>query len=96
MLLKKEIKHAISFDTPDLAAKKNFIALKAEVDKLDINNLVNVPNSLNNLKTKADDLDVCKLKTVSVVLKKVRDVVDKQVVQNTKLNTLKKKVNELD
>ena len=37
--------------------------MKAEVDKLDVNKLVNVPTSLNNLKTKVDDLDIGKLKT---------------------------------
>ena len=49
--------------------------MKAEVDKLDINKLVNVPTGLNNLKTKVDDLDVGKLKTVPVDLKKLSDVV---------------------
>ena len=49
---KKELEHATGIDTSDLAAKKDFIALKAEVDKLDINKLVNVPSSFNNLKTK--------------------------------------------
>ena len=53
------------------AAGVDFIALKAEVDKLDINKLINVPTSLNNLKTKVYDLDVGKLKTLSVDLKKV-------------------------
>ena len=42
--------------------------------------MVNVLTSLNNSKTKVDELDVSKLKTVPVDLKKVRDVVDKQVV----------------
>ena len=46
--------------------KKDFIALKAEVDKLDINKATSVPTSLNNLKTKADDLVVGKLKTIPV------------------------------
>ena len=53
---KKELEHATGVDTSDLAAKKDFVALKAEVDKLDFNKLVNVPPSLNNLKTKVDDL----------------------------------------
>ena len=57
MLLKK-LEHATGIDTSDLAAKKDFIALKAEVDKLDINKLTNVPTSLNNLKTEVDDLDI--------------------------------------
>ena len=65
----------------NLAAKSDFIALKAEVDKLDIDKLVNVPTSLNNLKTKVDDVDVDKLKTVSVDLKNLGDIVNKQVVK---------------
>ena len=51
-------------DTSDLAAEKDFIALKTEVNKLDINKLVNIPTSWNNLKTKTYDLDVGKSKTV--------------------------------
>ena len=58
--------------------------------------MVNVPTSLDNLKTKIDELDVGKLKTVPVDLKKLSDVVDKQVVKNTKFNTLNTKVNNLE
>ena len=61
--------HATGIDTHDLPAKKDFIALKAKVDKRGINRLTNVPTSLNNLKTKVDDLDVGKLKTVPVDMK---------------------------
>ena len=68
-------------DTSDLAAKKDFIALKAEVDKLDINKPVNFPTSLNSLKTKSGDLDVGKLKTFTIDLKKLSDVVDKKAVR---------------
>ena len=67
---KKELDHTTGVDTSDLAAKKDFIALKDEVEKLDINKLVNVPTSLNNLKRKADDLDIGKLKTNLIDLKK--------------------------
>ena len=70
--------------------------MKAEVDKLDINKLVNVPTSLNNLKAKVDDLDVDKLKTVPVDLNKLSYVVDNEVVKYTKSNTLKTKVNSLE
>ena len=45
---KKELEHATVVDTSDLDDKKDLIAFKAEVDKLDISKLVNVPNSLNN------------------------------------------------
>ena len=51
--------------------KKDFIALKAEVGKLDIDEVTNLPTSFNSLKTKVDDLDVRKLKTVTVDLKQM-------------------------
>ena len=47
----KELEHARGVDTFDLTAKKYITALKDEVDKIDTNKLVNVPNSFNNLKT---------------------------------------------
>ena len=47
------------------AAKRDLIAFKALVNKLDIDKLRNVPSDLNNLKTKPDDLDVVNLKTFS-------------------------------
>ena len=65
----KELEHATGIDTSNLTAKSNFIALKAEIDKLDIDKFINVPTSLDNLKTKVDDLDVGKLKTVPMDLK---------------------------
>ena len=83
-------------NTSGLAAKKDLIVLKAVLDKLDINKLTNVPTSLINFKTKVDDLDVGKLKTVSVHLKKLSDVIDNEVVKNTKFNTLKTKINNLE
>ena len=58
---KKELDRAIGIDTSDLAAKKEFVGLKTDVDKLDINKLANVPISLNNSKTEVDDSDVGKL-----------------------------------
>ena len=93
---KKELYHTTGIDTSDLTAKKGFIALKAEFDKLNINKLVNVPTSLNNLERKVDDLDVGKLKTVPGDFKKLSDVVDNEVNNNTKFNTLKTKVNNLE
>ena len=74
-------------DRSDLSAKSNFIPLKAEVDKLSINKLVNVPTSLNSLK-KLDDSD---LKTVPADLKRLGNVADNEVVKDAKFNTLKKK-----
>ena len=63
--------------------------MKAEVDKLDINKFAGVPTGLNNSKTKVN---------VSVpgdLKKKLSDVVDNEVDKNTKFNTLKTKVNNL-
>ena len=61
----KELDHATGVDTSYLGAKKDFNALKGKVDKLDLDKLVNVQTSLNNLKTKVDDL------TVPVDLRKI-------------------------
>ena len=54
--------------------------------------MVNVPTSLNNCKTKVDDLDVGKLKTVPIDLKDLSDVVSKEVVKSTTFNKLKAKL----
>ena len=95
-VIKKELDHATGVDTTDLVAKKDSIALKADVDKQNVNELVNVPTDLNNLKASVVDLDVGKLKTVPVDLKKLSDVVDNEVIKNTKFNALKTKVNNLE
>ena len=76
--------------------KKVLIALKAEVENLDINKLVIVSTSLSNSKTNLDDLDVGKLKTVPIDLKKLSHIVGNEVAKNTKFNTLKTKVNNLE
>ena len=65
--------------------KKYSIALKAEVDKLDIK-LTNVSTSLNNLKTKVHDLWQIML----------CNVVDNEVIKSKKFTTLKAKVNSLE
>ena len=50
--------------------------------------MVTVLTSLNNVKIKVDDLDVGRLKTVIADLKKLSDVVDNEIVKNTKQNAL--------
>ena len=60
------MKHDTGVDIFNLAAEKDFIALKAEVDQLDINDIT----GLNNLRTTVSNLDVDMLKTVSVNLRK--------------------------
>ena len=68
---------------------KIWVVKVLEIRTSGINKLVNVSTSLSNSKTKVDDLDVGKLKTVSEDLKKLSYVVDNEVVKNTKFNTQK-------
>ena len=42
--MKRELNHASDVDTSDLAAKNDIIALRADVDKLDINKLTKCSN----------------------------------------------------
>ena len=58
--------------------------------------MANVPTNLNNLKTKVHGLDVGKLKTGPIDLKKLSNIEDNGVVKNTKFNTLKTNVNKSD
>ena len=53
--------------------------------------MVNIPTSISNLKTKVDEVDVGKSKTFSLDLEKLRDVVDNEVMKNTKFKTIKTK-----
>lgn len=53
--MKKELRNAVGANASNLAAERNVVALKAEVDKLDI------ASGLNNFKTKIDNLDIDKL-----------------------------------
>ena len=64
------MKHDTGVDISNLAAEKDFIALKAEVDQLDISRVINDITGLNNLRTTVSNLDVDMLKTVSVNLRK--------------------------
>ena len=54
-----------------------------------------VPTSLNNLKIKVDYLEIGNLRTVLIDLKKLSHVVSKDVVKNTKFNTLNVQVHNL-
>ena len=58
--------------------------------------MINVPTSLNDLNTKVGVLDFGNLEAVTKDLKKLRNVVSKEVVKNTKFNKLNRKVNSLE
>ena len=55
--------------------------LKSYGDKLDIDQLKNVPSNLSNLKSKVDKLDVHKLVPVAVDLGKLTDIIKSDVVK---------------
>ena len=59
---KKNFSHVKCVDTSDLAAKIRFCCFESW--NWWTSHLVNVPTSLNNLKTKVDDLDTGKLITL--------------------------------
>ena len=82
---KRELNNVTGIDTSDLTAKKDFFALKAEVEEIVIK-LFNVPTVFNNLKTKVDDWDDNKLQTIPLDSKKLSDVASKKVIkiQNSK------------
>ena len=73
-----------------VAAKSDIIALKADVGKLDINELVNVSASLNDVKSNVDYLDDDKVKTLLIYLKKLSAVVCRDVVKNKQHKKCKK------
>ena len=77
---KKESEHAPDINKSDLAVERYFIALKSEVDKVNINQLLHVLTKLHNLKTSSDDPYVNTLKSLS----------------DSKFSTMQSKVNELD
>ena len=58
---KADLKIAAGADTSDFFKKNDFANLKSDVDKLDIDQLNNVPSSLSSLKSKVDKLGVDKL-----------------------------------
>ena len=55
---KTDIKSISHVDTSSFVLKPNLASLKSEVDKLDIDKLKSLPNSLINLKNKVDKLDI--------------------------------------
>ena len=90
------MKDATGIDTSNSTDKKDFGVLKADMDKIDISKLLCVPTHLDNLKLKVDGLGVAKLKPILIDLKKLSDVVTKEIVKNARINTLKTNVNVLE
>ena len=83
---KADIKNITHVDTSNFALKTNVANLKTEVDKLDIDKLKGLPNSIGILKAKVNKLDIDKLAPVPADLSKLSNVVNNDVV----------KINEFD
>ena len=91
---KKDIKNITHVDTSSFALKTNVANLKTEVDKLDIDKLKILSNSLSNLKTKIDKLDIDKLVPVPLDLGKLSNVVNNDVVKKSKYNAKIKNIED--
>ena len=89
---KKLLEHPKDIDLSNLSAKTVFIDSKTKIDKLVINKRTNFTTSLDNLKTKINNLDFGKLKTVPENLRNLSHVIDNNTAKNEKYNTLKPKV----
>ena len=80
---KSGFKNATGVDTSKFAKKVYLASLRSDMDRLDIDELKNVPTNLNNLKSKETELDVDKLIPVPVDLSKVSDVVKMTLLRKT-------------
>ena len=91
----RKTEDAAGINTSKLTAKRDFIALNTEVEKLDFNKLLNFPtgsNKLNNSNNSNwNDLDTDKLKNISADLKNQVTYLLKKLlkiyVQQTKYQT---------
>ena len=77
---KADLKNVTGVHTSSFAKITDIANLKSDVDKLDIDELKNVPSNLNNLKSKVDKLDIGKLETTPVDLSKLSNIVKSGVV----------------
>ena len=88
---KADLKNATGVDTSKFVKKIDLASIKSNVDKLDFDNLKNIPTNLSNLESKVDKLDVDKLVPVPVDLSKfdaVKTDVNKKEVYNTKIKNV--------
>ena len=85
---KADFKNVTEVHTSDFAKKAGLANLKSDGDKLDIDELKNIPNNLSNLKSKADKLDIQKLETTPVNLSKLSNIIKTDLVKKTEYNEL--------
>ena len=83
---KTDLKNTTGVDTSSFAKKVDLATLKSYVDKLDVDNLENIPNGLSSFKNKVYKLDIDKLVPVPTDLSKPSDVVKNDVVKKDEYN----------
>ena len=96
---KIELKNATGIETSSFAKNVHLASLKFTLNKLDIDELKNVPTNLSNLKSKVDQLDVDQLLAVPVNLSKLSDAVKNDVVKtdvyNAKIKNIEDKIPDI-
>ena len=93
---KADFKKATGVDTSKFAKKADLANLKSDLDKLDIDQLKNIPTNLSNLKSKVDELDVVDLVPVPLDLSKLSDALQNDVfkkdVYNARIKNIADKI----
>ena len=79
-----------------LLKKTDFVKLKSNAYKINIDKLKNVSGNLTNLRNKVDKLDVDKLVTVPVDLSKISDVVLDDVINKDVYDVKIKNIDVID
>ena len=96
---KADLKNATGVDTSHFAKKADLANSKPHVDKLDIDQLKNVPSKLSNFKSKVDKLYIDKWVPVPVDLSKLSDLVKNDVVKrdvyNADIINIEDKIHEI-
>ena len=97
---KADLKKATGVDTSKFDNKVDLASLKSNVDKLNIDQLKNIPTSLSNLKSKVYKFDDDKLIPGPVDLSKLSDVVKndvikKDVLYNAKIKNIEDKIPDI-
>ena len=83
---KSDIKNILNIDTSSFALKSNLAALKAEIDKLNIDKLVPVPVDLSKLSDVVKN-DVVKKTVYDKLVAKVNSIGTGRFVLKTKYDT---------
>lgn len=84
--VKSDAKKETVVDTKLFAKQLDLtLLISSYVDTLDVNDLKTVPDDLNNLESRVNEIGVDKLKAVPINLKKLFDVVDIDFVKKQRL-----------